>query len=363
MSKEKSFKYKKLSFIILFIIAAILLFFKLNIIEKVKSSKFIAQKKVENVVEKESGIVEVDVLKIESFANTGKIHATGISYRSTIKILSQNFQEIEYILPPNINEVKKGTLLVKYKTKDLELRAERLEKDVELKSQILVRGEKMDEHNVISKDDLDKIRIDVSNAKGELKEIKYKIEESSKFAPFDCFVENFNLINGSFINNNQEILSVYSKKELFVKANLNINDIQALDDKNLVNKNAVLYFKSQKCQGKIIYLLKNADAFSASVRAVIALENPDDNIIAGEVCRVKIYTGVTERHFLIPEEAVCGDENNLHVFVINKNIAYKTPIVKHGKKGDRVFVSGIQEGSLVVVSGAHRLSNLQKVKI
>lgn len=363
MSKNSGFKYKKLLFILLALVISIFLIFKLDLINKIQSYKFGNNKSIIKSEELNSETAEVDVMKAISFATTEKIYASGIAYRLNIKILSNNFQEIEYILPHNVNEVKEGTLLIKYKTKDLELRAERLEKDVKLKSQILERGEKMDAHNVISKDDLDKIRIDVSNAMGELKEIKYKISESSKTAPFDCFIEHFNLINGSFVNHNQEILTIYSKKELFVKVNLNINDIKSLKENDLLNKNAVLYFKNKKFKGKVFYLLKNASSFSASIPAHISIENPDDSIISGEVCNVKIYTGIAERYFLIPEEAICGDENNLHVFVVIKNIAYKVPIKKQSKKGDSIFVSGLQEDSAVVISGAHRLSNLQKVKI
>ena len=237
-----------------------------------------------------------------------------------------------------------------------------MQKDVELKTKILERGEKLDEHSVISKDDLDKLKIEVANATGELKEIQHKIEESTKIAPFDCFIKHHGMINGSFVSNGQEILTILRKDKLFVDVNISMREINELEEKNLLGKNVKLYFSNKKsCKGKVVYFLNNADPYTATLSATVEVQDEEGVVTSGELCDIKIYTGVLKRLFLVPEEAICGEEYDYHVFVIRKNLAYKTPITRHEKKGEKFFISGVSNGDVIATSGAHRLTNLCSV--
>lgn len=374
INKLKHFIKKNKKNIIIIFIVIILSIFGFIFREKIKEKSIMAYNKTYEYFLPKKVVIEseeeknhdnnIEVLTLISLPSTEKITCSGVSSRESIKIVSDNFREIEYIVPKNCNEVKKGERVLKYKTADMEVRAARLEEDVRLKSQILTRGKQMDANNVISKDEFDKIQIDVANAKGELSEIKQKIEDSLKIAPFDCYIKHHGYINGSFVSNGQEILTILRKDKLFVDINISIQDINKLQEKNLLHKHCKLYFNNNRnCSGKVIYFVNNADPFTASVSAIIEVDDNERKIISGEICSVKIYTGVIDRLFLVPEEAICGDEHDYHVFIIKKNIAYKTPIQRHGKKGEKYLISGPTDGDVLATFGAHRLTNLCKVKI
>jgi len=305
----------------------------------------------------------VEVSTTQGIPYTEKISSSGVATRPFIKIISDGFHEIEFILNNNVTEVKKGTVVLKYKTIDLQVRADKLKSELELKNTMLKRASTLRKENVISQEEYDKMSLDVIHSNGELAEIQYRIDNSTKTAPFDCLIEHFNVFPESFVNNNQDILSMYSKDNVHVKVNLNLSDLEQLDNPDILNKDVALYFKNRKYKGKVIYFLKNANPFSGSVPATIEISEVDEHLTSGSVCNLKIYTSVVKKLYLIPEEAICGDESESYVFVIRKDTAYQIPIKRYKNKDGSVLVSGLEDGSLLVVSGAHRLKNMQKIRL
>jgi RND family efflux transporter MFP subunit len=318
----------------------------------------------ENEKKSDDMINNVESLTCVSIPVTEKLRASGVASRESIKIIADNFKEVEYVIPKNHSYAKKGDILVKYKTKELELRAEKLTQELTLKNQILERNKNLEIHNAVAKDELDKLRIEVASAQGELNQIKHHIEESTKIAPFNCLVKHHGIISGSFISNGQEVLTIFRQDKLFVEINISLKDFNELNQKDLLGKMTRLQFNGRRTiKGKVVYFLNNADPYAAALSAIIEMDDPDNQITSGEICEVKIYTGVLKRYFSIPEEAICGDDYDQHVFVIKDRIAYKTPVVRHGKKGEKILVSGLVEGDIIATSGAHRLNNLSKVRV
>lgn len=340
--------------------------FSVQIMDRTKNLFFKSENRLKNQNEQQADeeASQIQITTAISLPYSEKITTSGVTLRDSIRFLTENFREISFIIPKNVVEVKKGEILIKFDTKDIELRAEKIKAELELKRGILARGEQLDHHSVISKDELDKIRIEVASASGELKELEHKVATSTKVAPFDCFIKHHGFISGSFVSNGQEVLTIFKKDTVVVETNINLNDLSGLKEQQLLGKTAKLTFSDgRKCSGQVIYFSNNADQYTASLLAIIELKDSDGSIRAGEVCEVAIYTGELKMFFLVPEEAICGDEEAYHVFIIKKGLAYKTDIQKHGKKGDNVRISGISDGDIVAVSGAHRLTNLCKVQI
>lgn len=320
---------------------------------------------IENIMKKNNNNdVSVEIISAVSSPYTEKIKGSGIASRDKITYMANNFQTIKYIVPKSTTIVKKGTVLFQYEVGDLEARRDKLLSELKLKKEILKRNEELDTYSVIPKDELNKIQIEVASSTGELNEIMYRLETSVQTAPFDCFVKHHDLITGANIKSGDDILTIFKNDKINVELNINLRDLTNLVEQNLLNKHASMSFiNNRKVAGKVVYFIKNVDKYTASLPVSIEIESDSSQITSGEICDVKIYTGHIFRYFIVPEEAICGEDYNFHVFIIKNGVAYKTDVKKHGIKNNQIIISGINEGDLLVVSGTHRLNNLTKVRI
>ena len=105
------------------------------------------------------------------------------------------------------------------------------------------------------------------------------------------------------------------------------------------------------------------DPSTRSILARIVVDNPNFEIIPGQLMTVKvIYDEINQ--IGVPESAVTIQGNTAFVYIVNANIAEKKNI-KMGKRnfGKVSVVSGIDEGDMVISEGISKVRNKSKIKI
>ncbi|MEA1962171.1 MAG: efflux RND transporter periplasmic adaptor subunit [Bacillota bacterium] len=91
----------------------------------------------------------------------------------------------------------------------------------------------------------------------------------------------------------------------------------------------------------------------------IRVDNPELDWSPGSFAEVKFLLE-SDAKVLVPIEAIGGGEDP-YVYVIKDQKAYRQKVALGAAEGSRVVVSGVDEGSLVVTGGLHRLRDGEAV--
>ena len=116
-------------------------------------------------------------------------------------------------------------------------------------------------------------------------------------------------------------------------------------------------------KGKVESISSRIDPSTRSILARIVVDNPNFEIIPGQLMTVKvIYDEINQ--IGVPESAVTIQGNTAFVYIVNTDTAEKRSI-KMGKRnfGKVSVVSGINEGDMVISEGISKVRNKAKVKV
>tara|TARA_B100001093_G_scaffold520234_1_gene613846 strand:- start:5553 stop:6425 length:873 start_codon:yes stop_codon:yes gene_type:complete len=119
----------------------------------------------------------------------------------------------------------------------------------------------------------------------------------------------------------------------------------------------------KKFKGKVDSISSRIDPSTRSILARIIVNNPNFEIIPGQLMTVKvIYNEINQ--IGVPESSVTIQGNTAFVYIVKNNVAEKRNI-KIGKRnfGKVSVLSGINEGDLVISEGISKVRNKTKVKI
>ncbi len=166
--------------------------------------------------------------------------------------------------------------------------------------------------------------------------------------------ENETVSTGSFL------FTIESTEDVVIRMNVNKYDI--LDIEN--GQSASCTIKGREYTGKIsrIERMTGKDE-SSTVGVEVALDEPDENIILGLETKVRVTTASLEDVIMIPLDALCMDEDEEFVFVIEDNAAKKRVVETGVKNDDDVqIVSGIEDGEVVIWNDDKELTDGMSVR-
>ena len=116
-------------------------------------------------------------------------------------------------------------------------------------------------------------------------------------------------------------------------------------------------------EGEVDSVSSRIDPSTRSILARIIVNNPNFEIIPGQLMTVKVIYNQVEQ-IGVPESAVTIQGKTSFVYVVNNNTAEKKNI-EIGKRnfGKVSILSGVSEGDLVISEGVSKVRDKTKVKI
>jgi RND family efflux transporter MFP subunit len=93
------------------------------------------------------------------------------------------------------------------------------------------------------------------------------------------------------------------------------------------------------------------------------IQNQTENLIfPGMSLRLEIHTGVRDRGFYIPSEALITRADRSYLWMVKKGRASLSPVRVSGRYGDRIRIEGdFQEGERVIIAGGQELKDGQEI--
>ncbi len=237
----------------------------------------------------------------------------------------------------------------------------------------LNRAEKLLAKDAISHQDYESIRANFDNAKAAFENASSMMEETKLRAPFDGYVHEKFVENYQKVQPGMQIIRLINPTSLQVRFTLPEASLALLSEYEL-------FIEFENYKG-ILFKSKLKEMVPASTDGAgmpVFLQIDDNrfnftkyNVGVGFICRVILRHGntVSKASSVVPVAALVADENGKqpHVFVYDE----ETSSVKMRKVvaedvvryGDVVIAEGLQPGEKVVIAGATRLVDGQKVKV
>jgi membrane fusion protein (multidrug efflux system) len=215
----------------------------------------------------------------------------------------------------------------------------------------------------VTKQQLDQIKLQLENAKNNLRSAEISASDVNVRASFSGVVNKKYVEPGSYVNPGQQLFEVVNVATLKLKVNVDEKSVAGIKIGQEVEVvSSVMPDKSFK--GVVTFVAPKADA---SLNFPVELEiknNGTNDLKAGMYGTAKFGGSGTIRTLAVPRTAFVGNVSSNKVFVVKDGKAYLTNVVAGRNFGDYVeIISGLNDGETVVTTGQINLNDETAVEI
>ncbi|HEY8404262.1 MAG TPA: efflux RND transporter periplasmic adaptor subunit [Flavobacteriales bacterium] len=215
----------------------------------------------------------------------------------------------------------------------------------------------------VTKQQLDQVKLQLENAKNNLKSAQLAANDVIVKASFAGIVNSKKIEPGATVNFGQQMFEIVNVSSLKIKVNVDEKHIGGLKLGQEV-KITTSVMPDKSWTGNITFIAPKADASLNFVVEVEVKNNADNDLKAGMYGTVTFGSGEKQTVFVIPRTAFVGNVSSNKVFVIKDGKAILTQVVSGRNFGDYVeVISGLNEGDEVVVTGQINLLDGMAVEV
>jgi RND family efflux transporter MFP subunit len=176
-------------------------------------------------------------------------------------------------------------------------------------------------------------------------------------APMDGILSDIKAIDGEFVSDGSELLTVSSGKN-YVRGEVNEEDIGEVK----VGMPAILQmyaYRQRQFSATVTSIVPAADPETQRYTVLLDLKNPPENLLAGMTGEMNIITGRHDNAILVPTSALLVDQ----VWQVKHGVVEKRTIrVGYRTLEFSEVLEGLKEGDCVVVSDQDKLRSGQFVR-
>lgn len=197
-----------------------------------------------------------------------------------------------------------------------------------------------------------------------LKSAEKNLADCKLYAPMAGVVGARQLAAGATVLPSQPVLTIYKINNVKVKVSVPESEIAAIGTKTpsrIFATAANLDLEGGSIEKGVV-----ADQLTHTYNIRINLANPDKKLLPGMVCNVELQTGeaAEQSASLLSLPVLCiqqAADGQHFVWIVTGGVAHRQNISLGALQGNRVEVSGIAEGTQVIVSGYQKVSEGQRV--
>jgi RND family efflux transporter MFP subunit len=305
----------------------------------------------------------VEVATIKNIDIQERLEYLGVVNRECKKIVAFHQTTIKKIINRNLNEViKKGELICEFDDERLLAEKDEVMAELELNKKQLERFNNLIAGGGISRSQIEEVEAKKNIAEARLRKINHELNKTKVFAEFDCylkFAKDNHLIVGSDVTQGQELFYLYKTENFIVDLRIPMYDMKSHNDYDVC-----IMQDDEEVQGKILSISPSVEPTSAALQMQIIFEINSNNI-AGSIIKTYFKSKKTTRYALIPEEAIRKRGPYSSIFVVKDGFAHMIDVECFGEDKDSgmVKVKGLQDGQVIVTTGAQKLSDFAKIKV
>lgn len=317
---------------------------------------------------KETSVVEkVEVVRVE--AAKDQMVSTNISYNGSIEPLKMNNisssapGRIDAILVEVGDNVKRGQIVAKMD------RSQQIQQEISLQNLAadLLRLTELFEAGGVSKQTVDQMQAQYDVAK---KALDFTTENTTLNSPINGVVTARNFDNGDIFSMSPTstgaaaIVTVMQIDSVKLRVNVSENYFSNIKTGMPITLRTDSY-PNEVFNGKVSLIYPLVDAASHTFTVEVTIPNKNLKLRPGMYTNVNINLG-EKSAITVSDKAVQKQQgsNERYVFVVENGVAKRRTVVAAEINSlDREILSGVKPGDMIVVDGASRLLDGDKVKI
>jgi RND family efflux transporter MFP subunit len=297
------------------------------------------------------------------------------------KLTSVVASDIEGIVEKfNVSEgdfVKKGAVLARLEDSllkielkgaqankaDTEAQLRRARSDLERSSKLLATETISDKQYTDDLAEVQSLEARVDRLGAEIQHKQDSIAKKVILAPFSGFVVKEHTEVGQWVEKGGPIVTLadLSIMEILVEVPERYVPKLVLGGSTQVKVDAL---NPEKFTGKITAIIPVGDSASRSFPVKVAVENTDNLIKGGMLCRVSLAIGKPRSVLAVPKDAVVNMGQSHLVYVVQEGVAKPLPVQLGNASDSMIEITGaIEPGMQVVTRGNERLRPGQPVQI
>jgi RND family efflux transporter MFP subunit len=320
----------------------------------------------------------VKVAKIAEIEIAPQVQLIGTAQPKLISVVASDIDGlVEEFNAREGTFVKKGVVLARLKASllqillkgaeaskaDTEAQLRRARADLKRSSDLLASEAIADKQYTDDLTEVQSLEARVRRLEAEIEFNQNSITKKIIRAPFSGFVVKEHTQVGEWVDKGGSIVTLadLSSIEVLVDVPERYVPLLVLGGNTQVQVDAL---NPKTFKGKIAAIIQVGDAASRSFPVKVSVENPDNHIKGGMLCRVSLATGKPSSVLAVPKDAVVNMGQQHLLFVIHEGVAQSLPVQLGDSSDSMVEVKGqVQAGMQVVTRGNERLQPGQPVQI
>ncbi|WP_418791060.1 efflux RND transporter periplasmic adaptor subunit [Phosphitispora sp. TUW77] len=200
------------------------------------------------------------------------------------------------------------------------------------------------------------------SAMNQVELIRQQITDATITSPIDGEVAARQIDPGEMAGSSSPVMSVVNIDRVFIEGTVAESDIALVKEGQEVTVRVDAAGNSFKGTVKLLSPVANAQTKGYPVK--IEIDNPDHNLKPGMFAEIELVTKNKEGVITIPKEALIT-RNSLNVIYMVKGSIVEQRQVEPGIETDNVIeiVNGLSEGEMFVIEGQHSLADKIKVTV
>ncbi len=268
-----------------------------------------------------------------------------------VRLAADKDGQVEWIGPPEGQEIKKGQLIAKIDVSALKASLDHAEASFNLADKLYQRRKLLFEREVIAQEELDKSAAERAFALSNLQQVRVEYERGFVRSPMKGIVNHFYVDAGEFVARGAPIADVVNVDKIRVNVNVPELDVSYLrsGQQSMVTIDA---FPDRRLTGTIDFVAYKADQATKTFDVRVVIDNSDHEIRPGMIARVAFLRRIIADAFVAPLSAIVDKGGERIVFVENGGRAYARTVSIGVIEGDRVQITGgLESGDHLIVTG------------
>lgn len=203
----------------------------------------------------------------------------------------------------------------------------------------------------------------VAEAKANLQLAQIDLNRTKITAPISGITGRAQYTKGNYVSPNSELTTIIQMNPIRVLFSVSEADYALWRDNSytaeLTLSDGSIYDASSS--GKLDFADNTINASTGTIAVRWSFSNDRNILIPGAMVRITLKPLQAQHGVMIPQTALMSDIDGNYVYVVEGDTAKIRRITTQGTSGDKVAVSGVKSGELVVQAGTQRLTDGAKV--
>ncbi len=280
-----------------------------------------------------------------------------------VKVVAETEGKVLRLMVDEGDTVARGQTLVQIDPADATLAVQKAQIALQNTGIGLTRGEGLSKANLISAQELDKLRFERDLAAHELEDARHRLRKTNVTAPFGGRITIRKVQTGQQVKPGDELFTLADFDPLVARIFLPEREVLDLAVGQPVRL-ALRAREETRFSGRIRQISPVVDTASGTVKVTVEAVRPPAAVRPGAFVTVEVLRETRPNAVLVPRPAVIRELQETYVFVAEGKVARKRVVSVGLEEGDRLEIrSGLQAGEQVITAGQGGLKDQAPIAV